>query len=291
MRKIPTAPTLILLLGTLLLPAVANSQEPSSASASVHWAYSAYFGTGWYRVSGDRDVFVVRMTPRWTWSEPSFDGPGKREVGLYFKTPISVGLDSFDYDDVLGAAELDNVSFLSVNPGIDIEIPINETWSLRPYASVGYGQELDGSDSAWTYWAGVKSRVSFESGKFNWRLLNQVGFVGYTPNEGPDDAFWPVMAGFELDYPVGAPRPDGDQLLLHWHASYTVLGSDLEFSGKPTGSQPISDQWEISAAIGRRDSRIPIWFLNFDMLGLGYRTSSNGDLQGITFVFRSMFDE
>ena len=288
MRKVPTAPTLMLLLGTLLLPAAAVAQE--TPPASVHWAYSAYFGTGWYRVSGDRDVFVVRMTPRWTWSEPSLDGPGKRKIGLYFKTPVSVGLDRFDYDDVLGAAELDNVSFLSVNPGIDIEIPINDIWSLRPYASVGYGQELDGSDSAWTYWAGVKSRVSFQSGKLNWRLLNQVGFVGYTPNEGPDDTIWPVMAGLEFDYPLGKPRDDGDQLLLHWYGTYTLFGNDLEFTGNPTVDTEITDQWEIGAAIGRRDSRIPIWFLNFDMLGLGYRTSSNGDLKGITFVFRSMFD-
>lgn len=289
MQKVPTAPTLLLLVVTLLLPAVAISQE--SSSASVHWAYSAYFGTGWYRVSGDRDVYVVRMTPRWTWSEPSFDGPDKRKLGLYFKTPISVGLDSFDYDDILGAAELDNVSFLSVNPGIDIEFPINDIWSLRPYASIGYGQEFDGSDSAWTYWAGVKSRVSFQAGKLNWRLLNQVGFVGYTPNEGPDDAIWPATAGLEFDYPVGASRPDGDQLLLHWRATYTLLGDDLVFSGNPAGDRAITDQWEIAGAIGRRDSRIPIWFLNFDMLGLGYRFSSNGDLQGITFVFRSMFDE
>jgi hypothetical protein len=272
----------------LLLPAATLAQE--SPPASVHWAYSAYFGTGWYRVSADRDVFVVRMTPRWSFSEPSLDEEGNRSVGLYFKTPVSVGLDRFDYDDVLGAVDVDNVSFLSVNPGIDIEIPINDIWSLRPYASVGHGWAFDGSDSAWTYWAGIKSQVRFNSGKLNWRLLNQAGFVGYTPNEGPDDTIWPLMAGLEFDYPVGAPTPDGDQLLLHWRAAYTVFGNDLEFTGDPAQDTAISDQWEIGAAIARRDSRIPIWFLKFDMLGLGYRASSNGELKGITFLFRSMFD-
>ena len=284
-----TVPLRNLLAACLLLLASAGAAQEDS-SASVHWAYSAYFGTGWYRVSGDRDVFVVRMTPRWTWAEPALDEDGNRKVGLYFKAPVSVGLDTFDYDDVLGAADLDNVSFLSVNPGIDIEIPINDIWSLRPYASIGHGQALDASDSAWTYWAGVKSRVAFQSGKLNWRLLNQVGFVGYTPNRGPDDTIWPVMAGFEFDYPVGAQRPDGDQMLLHWHVTYTRFGDDLVFIGNPTVASEITDQWEIGAALRRRDSTIPIWFLNFDMLGLGYRTSSNGDLQGITFVYRSIFD-
>jgi hypothetical protein len=288
MRRALTAPASKLLVVALLLPAASMAQE--QPPATVHWAYSAYFGTGWYRVSGDRDVFVVRMTPRWSWSEPSLDEDGKRSVGLFFKSPVSVGLDSFNYDDVLGAVDVDNVSFLSVNPGIDIEIPVTRIWSLRPYASVGYGTAFDGSDSAWTYWAGLKSRVSFESGRLNWHLLNQAGFVGYTPKEGLEDTIWPVMAGLEFDYPVGAPTPDGDQLLLHWRVAYTVFGGDLDFTGNPTGSQDIGDQWEAGLAIARRDSRIPIWFLDFDMLGLGYRASSNGELKGVTFLFRSMFD-
>lgn len=288
MLRILTAPATILLVAALLLPQATLAQE--SPPSQVHWAYSAYFGTGWYRVASDRDVYVVRVTPRWDRGEPSIDEDGNRTLGLFFKTPVSFGLDRFDYDDIAGAANLDNVSFLSVNPGIDIEIPVNEVWTLRPFASIGYGGAFDGGDSAWTYWGGIKSRFSFRSGKLNWHLLNQAGFVGYTPSEGPDDAIWPVMAGLELDYPVGAPTADGDQLLLHWRAAYTVFGDDLEFNSGPAGDLLISDQWEVGVAFARRDSRIPIWFLDFDMLGLGYRASSNGELKGITFIFRSMFD-
>ena len=231
------------------------------------------------------------MTARWDTTDPEIDGDGNRSAGIYWKLPVSVGLDRFEYDDILGAVDIDNVSFLSANPGIDVEIPINPVWSLRPYASVGYGWALDGSQSAWSYWGGIKSQLTLHSGNSNWRLLNQVGFVGYTPNEGPSDSFWPVMAGLEFDHAVGTIRADGGRLRLHWHASYSVFGDDLEFSGNPTGNSSISDQWEFGAAIGKRDSPIRIWFLNFDRLGIGYRTSSNGDLEGITFVFRSMFDE
>jgi len=290
MRRLLTAPILGLLATSLvLLPATGESQEPGPSP--VHWAYSAYFGTGWYSVSGDRDVYVVRMTPRWALAEPALDADGQRTVGIYLKAPVSVGLDDFNYDDILGAADVENVSFLSLNPGVDIEIPVSRIWSLRPYASIGYGQALDSSDSAWSYWTGIKSRLAFQSGKLNWRLLNQIGFVGYTPNKGPSDSFWPVMAGFEFDYPVGSSKEDKQQKLLHWHATYSMFGDDLKFSGNPTVNRPITDQWEIGAAIGRRDSPIQIWFLKFDRLGLGYRTSSNGDLKGITFVFRSEFDQ
>jgi len=99
------------------------------------------------------------------------------------------------------------------------------------------------------------------------------------------------MAGLEFDYPVGQPQDDADQKLLHWHLAYTMIGDDLTFSGNPTVNRNITDQWEFGAAIGREDSPIRIWFMKFNRLGLGYRTSSNGDLKGVMFVFRSMFDE
>jgi len=269
-----------------LWPATASPQE--TEPGPVHWAYSAYFGTGWYSVSGDRDVFVARMTPRWTRSEARLDADGSRAVGINFKFPISVGLNDFEFDDPLDAVDVDNVSYLSVNPGIDIEIPINRVWSLRPYASIGYGQAFGTSESAWTYWAGVKSRLAFRSGKLNWRLLNQIAYVGYTPNTGPSDSFTPLMIGFEFDYPLAFSDNPGKRWLLHWYTTYSVYGDNLEFTA---GSQQITDQWELGAALGGRDSPIQIWFMKFDRLGLGYRTSSNGDLRGITFVFRSEFDE
>lgn len=271
---------------SVLWPASALAQE--TEPGPVHWAYSAYFGTGWYSVSGDRDVFVARMTPRWTRSDPQLNADGSRVVGTYFKLPISVGLDDFEFDDALDAVDVDNVSYLSVNPGIDTEIPINSVWSLRPYASLGYGQVLGSSESAWTYWAGVKSRLAFRAGKLNWRLLNQIGYVGYTPNMGPSDSFTPLMIGFEFDYPLASADNADKRWLMHWYTTYTVFGDNLEFTA---GSAQISDQWEFGAALGGQNSPIQIWFLKFDRLGLGYRTSSDGDLRGITFVFRSMFDD
>jgi hypothetical protein len=278
----------ILVTGFALLPATASAQE--TEPANIHWAYAAYFGTGWYSVSGERDVFIFRMTPRWTWSEASLDAGGDRSLGRYFKLPVSVGLDRFDIDDPLSAVDVENLSFLSVNPGIDVEIPVNETWSLRPYASVGYGQVLGESDSAWSYWGGIKSRFSFRSGALDWSILNQLGFVGYTPSDGPSDLVWPAMAALEFSRPLGGTRQDGS-LLLHWHASYWFFGDDLKFSGSRAGDRLIEDQWEFGVALGKHNSPIRIWFLKFDRLGLGFRASSNGDLKGITFIARSLFDE
>ena len=267
---------------------VVNAQEVNANP--VHWAYSAYFGTGWYSVEGDRDVFVLRMTPRWNYRESAMDDNGKRTIGFHFKFPITVGLDRLEFLDPIDAVDIDNVSSLSINPGIDVEIPVTDRWTLRPFASIGYGSILDGSGSAWTYWAGIKSRFALRpAGRMNWSLINSIGYVGYTPDVGPSDQFWPLVAGFEFDYPLGQPT-DGDQLMLYWHTTYTTLENNLDFLDEPDIGRQISDQWEAGVAIGKRDSRLRIWFLRFDRLGIGYRQSSNGDLKGITFLFRSLFE-
>lgn len=290
MNTLPSAPVLSLVAVSLLVsPQTAVSQE--QAPATVHWAYSAYFGSGWYSVPGNRDVFVARMTYRQALSDASLDADGNRVIGKYLKFPVSVGLNRFDLDNPLDAADPDNISFLSVNPGIDIEVPVNDAWSLRPYASVGYGRALGLDESAWSYWGGIKSRYSFKASKLNWQLLNQVGFAGYTPNEGPSDVILPVMAGLQFEHPVGKPADQADQKMLHWHVAYWRFGNNLEFDSIVSDANAIKDQWEIGAALARRESPIRIWFLKFDRLGLGYRVSSDGALKGVTFIFRSLFDE
>jgi hypothetical protein len=257
---------------------------------SVHWAYSSYFGTGWYQVDGDRDVYVFRYTPRWNLQESSIDDDGNRTLGWHLKFPITAGLDQFIIEDPGGTLDPENLASLSGNAALDIEIPVTERWYLRPYVSVGWGSLLDGSESAWTHWAGVKSKYTLGSGRLTWALINTVGYVGYTPSDSASESFWPLMVGLDFEYPLRAGPASDDQSMLFWHATYTSLENDLRYTIGDLEVDPISDQWEVAVSYGKREGRFKIWFLSFDRLGLGYRISSDGQLKGITFVFRSVFD-
>ncbi len=273
-----------------LILAFDAGQAQETTDNSVHWAYSSYFGSGWYQVSDDRDVFVIRGTPRWELREANFVADGERVIGIELRFPITAGLDRFSTSDVAGAIRPDNISSLSVTPGIDITIPVTERWWLRPYAAIGWGTALNDSESAWTYWAGVNSRYTFQRGKLNWSLVNAVTYVGNTPNTGPSDDFWPLMAGLEFDYPFGNHQLDKEQLYLSWHGLYTSFEDDLDQVLENGSIEPITDQWEFGVSLRRAEKRIKIWFLSFDRLGLAYRFSSSGDLKGITFIFRSVFE-
>jgi hypothetical protein len=275
---------------SFLSPYAEELRAQETTVNSVQWAYSSYFGSGWYQVSGGHDVFVIRGTPRWELQKPDFSADGTRTIGLELRFPVTAGLDTFSTDDILGAADLDNVSSLSVTPGIDITIPLTERWWLRPFAAVGWGTALDQSESAWTYWAGVKSRYTFQHGKLDWALINSITYVGNTPSTGPSDDFWPLTAGLEFDYPLGNYRLNNEQLYLSWHGMYTSFEDDLDQTIEDGSIEPITDQWEFGLALRKEEKPIKIWWFTFNRLGLAYRFSSSGDLKGISFVFRSVFD-
>lgn len=274
-----------------LMLASVESGAQETMPGSIHWAYSSYFGSGWYKIGPDQEVFVVRVTPRWEKQEANYSEDGERTIGIEFLFPITAGLDKFSLDDISGIANPDNLASLSVTPAIDITIPVTERWWLRPYAAIGWGTALNGSESAWSYSTGLYSRYTFQRGKLNWALINSVSFVGSTPSNGPSDNFWPLMAGLEFDYPLGKFQLDNEQLLLAWHGTYTSFQGELRDLIEDPFTDPITDQWEIGVALRKQEGRIKIGWFKFDRLGLGYRFSSSGDLKGITFIFRSVFEK
>lgn len=288
--KIPEFFPKFLILSACLFFVIAESRAQENPASSVPWAYGAYFGTGWYQVEGDRDIYVIRYSPRWEFREADFSKDGTRTIGIEFRFPITLGLDDFSYDDLIGSADPDNLSSLSVTPGIDVTIPVTEKWFLRPYAAIGWGSAFDKSESVLTYWGGVKSRYSFQRGKFDWALLNAVTYVGHKPSNGPSDDFWPIMTALQLDYPLGQRKLGGEQVFLSWHGMYTTFENRLEQQIGNESSVQITDQWELGLSIRQENERIKIWWFRFDRLGLAYRFSTSGEFKGISFVFRSIFD-
>jgi len=230
------------------------------------------------------------MTPRWDYREAAFSENGERKIGIQFRFPITAGLDDFSPQDIPDAVDPDNVASLSVTPGIDITIPVTERWWLRPFAAIGWGTALDNSESAWTYWAGVKSRYSFNKGNLDWALVNSITYVGNSPSVASSEDFWPLMAGLEFNYPFSERRADHDQLYLSWHGMYTTFENDLDHAIEDGSIGQITDQWEFGFSFHKKDTKIKIWWFSFSRLGLAYRTSSSGDLKGISFVFRSLFE-
>lgn len=268
----------------------AQAYGQSAESNTVHWAYSTYFGSGWYQVADETDAFALRYVPRKRLSEAAIDDAGERHLGVELRFPVTVGLNHFPLDDLPGSVNPKNFANLSVTPAVYLTWPVNERWTLRPFAALGWGTLLNGDESAWTYWTGVRSRVVLKNSVPHLALYNSVGFVGYSPSDGPSSGVWPITTALELRHPsIG--KPAGNQWQMHWHVAYTYFQNELDLVGRDAETEPISDQWEFGLAFSRNEASISIWRLEFDRLGLAYRFSSDGELKGIGLVFSSLFDQ
>jgi len=283
----PKLSQLILVSIALLIAANARSQSEVS---TIHWAYSTWFGTGWYQIGDERDAFSIRYAPRKPLRKASLEDDGTRTIGIELRFPVTLGLSHFPLDDVRGSFDPANLANISLTPGVYFDFPMNERWMLRPFVAAGWGTVLNGGGSAWTYWSGIRSRLSFDAGNWDGALLNSIGFVGYTPSEGPSSSFWPITTAVELARPFGNLRHEGRQLLLHTLVSYTYFQANLDIISRDRSTEPISDQWELGFAVSKSDARIRIWRFEFDRLGLAYRFSSDGELKGVGFLFGSVFD-
>jgi hypothetical protein len=257
---------------------------------TIHWAYASFFGTGWYKINDERSGYVLRVTPRWAIGESELHEDGKRDIEYTLRVPLTIGVARLDFEDIPGILDPDNFNTASVNMSLDADIPISRRFSVRPSAELGYATILDESDYAWTYRLDVKTRTQFEAGDLDWAFMFDIGLVGYEPNRGDSDDFTFAAAGLEFGYPIGWFSTDDSQTMIYWHIAYTDFIDEVEFQTGITEFDSVANFWQGGIAFGRRDQPVNIWRLKFDRLGLAYNYSATGDLRGVKFVFRSLYE-
>lgn len=261
--------------------------ETKSVFEPVHWAYSSFFGTGWYQIEDARSVFVVRVPIRQTLRISSLTESGSRRLGVEIRYPVTVGM--HDIEDLGGIIENDNFATGSVTPGVELEIPINPHWYLRTLAHVGWGSDFRSDDSAWIYYAGVKSRYTFPAKKNQWSILAGLFYAGYTPDEGRSDHLAVAQLGTELRQPLAKATFHGEPVDLHWTFMYSFLGNELHFNLPDGTFDPIQDQIELGLQVSLRNRPFKLWFLDIHRLGFGYQFSSSGEFTAITLSMNSWF--
>jgi hypothetical protein len=284
----PCFHTTMLVMGLmLLLPGVSTAQE--TGDDSIHWAYAAFLGTGWYKLDDNRQVYVLRIPPRWYFRDSSIDESGQRQLGIEFHFPLTFGLHKLE--EVEDFVDPDNIGTVSFNPGVEIEYPVTERWHLRAYGHLGWGTDVGSDESAWIYDAGVKSRFSFKHRNLDWGIVNELFFAGYNASKSDPDSLGGIMAGLDFSHPIKLGSGSGNALKLDWDFSYRWYENDLSFppARADVSQGSIKDLWQIGVAIGKRDGPIKIWFMDFEHMGLSYRFNTDGSFRSITVNFRSPF--
>ena len=276
---------------SLLLGVGANAQE--SVEQPIHWAYGAYFGTGRYEIDSGEAINVLSIQPRWQVREASFDRETGRTIGFAARISLAIGGHHFDVADIGSTLRTENVSTVSAVPGIELDIPLTARWSVKPFVYAGWGTAVGGEDSAWIYWAGLKSEVRFPSRTIDWALVNALTVVGYASDAGARDEVVPFFTGLEIGHPVSAWTIDDEAVHLHWRVGYTKYIDELELGPVRSGlaTAQIRDEWEIGVALGKERESLKLWRLRWDRIGIVYRFSREDGYTGVGLTFRSFFDQ
>jgi hypothetical protein len=276
-------------LGSALLQAgVATAQEASMPT--VHWAYASYFGTGWYKISKQQSAFIANFAPPLASGRTRWFGGRDGEAVYSIRLPLTVGLTRLDFDDVGGILDPENYSTVSAGLRADVDVPVSERFSWRPSVQLSYGTVIGESEDAWTYRGDVRARYRFGSGELDSAIIGAAGLVGYDARDGLDDSFTYAALGAEFAYPLPWFESKDSRTLFYWHVLYTDLLNRMKVQSRFDEFEEITNYWQAGLAFGREDRPIKLWFLSFDRLGLAYNVSPSGELRGIKFVFRSIYE-
>ena len=292
-RKLRTVVAVLLVMAGVL-PAPAAAQLAESDINTTHWAFSAFFGSGWYEISDNRSVFIFRIPPEHSLRQASWQD-GQRQIGIELNFPLTLGLHNIR--DLDAITEFENFGTWSFTPGIEVEIPVTERWWLRPSLHFGYGRESDSGQSAWLGYGGIKSRYRLDRREEGAEVyfLSALQFAGYRLTDSLAGAFdrdsvGSAALGGEFHHPLRNALPRLGKAQLNWHLTYSWLFDTARLvSLRSDVPQQVRDQWEVGIALAPRGGPIELGWFSFDQLGLAFSISSDGDYRAITFNFSSPF--
>lgn len=270
----------------------AASPEPPVAprieTDTIHWAYSAFLGTGYYRVSGDREVYVFDMPFSWRWRRAEISADRERTLGVSFEFPVTAGLHSIDpFDDPI---DLDNLGTVSFTPGVEVDYPLDERWTLRAYGNFGWGTETSGDETAWIWHVGAKARRAFSRGAVDGGLIGEVFYAGYRADSSDSSGLGGFGIGADFRRPISWRTAAGDALDLTWDLTYRWYRDALTFRRQLGPETRIDDEWRIGVGLAPRGRRYRFWLFSWAQVGVGYRFSSGGEFRGVTVNFSVPFD-
>ena len=147
------------LLWTIALIVIAG-KIPARASDSpdelLNYSFAVWVGSGIYKVDGaDKQFAVLRVPVAYTFRHAQYDKPtffGR--LGFRLLLPVVLGMqEETGTDFTYGSA-----AFV---PGLEVQIPVNKYWTLKPFGQFGAGKDTAGGNVKYIYGAGARSLIQF----------------------------------------------------------------------------------------------------------------------------------
>jgi hypothetical protein len=241
----------------------------------VSYAYAAVMGTGRYKIDG-RQITMLRIPFALTQRNATDD-----EYGIKWVAPVSIGYDDLNNDDILDLIFDKELVTLSVMPGFVFNIPINETWNIKPFGNLGGTRDFTLDESIAMGVLGVRSLGTWEYASGDQlRWGGGIRMVGEYQKQSSDTTGFAI---FEtgVDY-----RHDTGFNLLERKVNagvyyiYQYFTPTWDISEKPIENSSVRDIHEVGVSLGLKNPT-KIFGIPIKRVRLGYKQGSG--FKGWTF--------
>lgn len=246
------------------------------AGELLNYSFAVWVGSGVYKVkSADKRFAVMRAPFAYTLRSANHDEPDVIDkLGFRLLLPVLVGIEEeTDTNSTFGTT-----AFV---PGLEVQIPVNRYWTLKPFGQFGVGKDTAGGDVNYIFGGGARSLISFSWENFVFGVGNSV-IMARDRDATTDESngFSMLEAGLDISHPLGVSLLNRDlDIGIFMVASRFFNRVDfLEDEGE---TERVNLIYTAGLTIGF-EKAVSIWKIGFDRVGIDYRWGSGG-FRGIGF--------
>ncbi len=270
----------LLLLGFALphgiLPQAAHGRDPGDIeNLDVSYIYAAVMGTGTYKINGRR-ITMLQLPLSFTHREMTAE-----RSGLAWTLPVSLGYDAVTEHKWFGDLLDDDLVTLTALPGLEYQVPLNETWTLKPFGSLGLSHDFSTGENTWMGVLGVGVLGTWilpQEGEIRWGAALRAASE-YQEKSNYDAGFGLFETGVDLRWDTPLVLADrGVNGGVYYVFQYYIPEWDIDRL-RPRESD-IGPLHEIGISVGLRQ---PVSFLgvSFQRVRVGFNRGSG--VTGWTF--------
>jgi len=254
------------------LPALAGDDP----DALLNYSFAVWVGSGVYKVSSaDKRFAVLRVPLSYTLRTAQYDKPDLAD-GLGYKLllpAVFAAEEESDTNFTFGAA-----AFV---PGLEIQIPINAYWTLKPFGQFGVGKDTAGGDSRYIYGGGVRSLVSFPWEKFVFGIGNSMILAeDRDSSKNESRGFSMLEAGLDVQHPLGFSFLNRD-IDVGLFIVISRFFNRVDFLEDGGDTERVNLIYTAGLTFGAKKP-VSIWKFDVDRVGIDYRWGNAG-FRGIGF--------
>lgn len=167
---------------------VAENYDLLPEDVQVSYLYPAVMGTGTYKVD-NRRISMLRINVAITQQEVSYE-----QDGMKWYAPVVIGYDQIKNGDWLGAFFEQDIATLTLLPGFEYQLPISETWTLKPFGHLGLGHDFTRHETIGMGVAGLRALGKWDiSDVSEFRWGNAIRFAGEYQFKSERDATFTLI--------------------------------------------------------------------------------------------------